>query len=137
MDREEQEDLVIGGGGIGLLAPKGQGRGSLNSQNLSRVSQFAHMENISKIEVKQEEAYDNFGDVSLQKCLQLGQLSFQHRNSDRYQASAPPQSIIKNERPQNIQNCQDQFKLNLMKIEDPAAQRGEREELRAIDEQPA
>lgn len=73
LDKEEQEDLIIGGGGIGAFAAKGQGRNSINSQNLSRISQFAHMENISKIEVKPEEVYDNFGDVSLQKCLQLGQ----------------------------------------------------------------
>ena len=79
------------------------------------------MENISKIEAKPEEAYDAFGDVSLQKCLQFGQLSFQYRNSERYQAAVQQQSIIKNERPENIQSCQDQFKLNLQKIDDEAA----------------
>lgn len=95
------------------------------------------MENISKIEMKQEEAYDTFGDVSLQKCLQLGQLSFQHRNSERYQASLQQQSVIKNERPQNILNGQEQFKLNLQKIDDQAAVPGDQRQLRAIDEQPA
>lgn len=80
MSRDEQEDLIIGGGGIGQLPTRDHARHSLNSQNLSKVSQLGHIENISKIEARQEEAYDNYGDVSLQRCLQLGQLSFQHKN---------------------------------------------------------
>jgi len=51
-DKEEQDDLIIGGGGIGPLPTRGPGRISVNSQNLSRVSQFAHIENISKIEAR-------------------------------------------------------------------------------------
>lgn len=103
---------------------------------MSRVSQFAHIENISKIEAKQEEAYDAFGDVSLQRCLQLGQLSFHHRNSEKYQASLQ-QSVIKNERPLHAQNIQEQFKLSLQKIEEGAGVRREQRQLRPIDEQPA